>query len=183
MERNIDWTHSGRSEMTAKYESYSLTSNNILGKELELGKRASIMPYGGVKVMYGIRPTFSEKGLEALEVDGNDAWSVKPKAGVELKGEYPLNSRESWKLKGALDLSYEYELADFNEREYARLTAVEDNYHKLAKPEDEKGAFKTKATLGVEIEDRYGIFLTGEYKTGDVGKDDYRAGISLKAVF
>ncbi|MDR2879635.1 MAG: autotransporter domain-containing protein [Fusobacteriales bacterium] len=183
MERNINWTHSGRSEMTAKYESYSLTSNNILGKELELGKRASIMPYGGVKATYGIRPTFSEKGLEALEVDKNDAWSIKPRVGVELKGEYPLNSKESWKLKGMLDLSYEYELADFNEREYARLTAVEDKYHKLAKPEAEKGAFKTKATLGVEIEDRYGVFLTGEYKTGNVGKDDYRAGINLKAVF
>lgn len=183
MERNINWTHSGRSEMTAKYESYSLTSNNMFGKELELGKRASVMPYGGVKVMYGVRPTFSEKGLEALEVDGNDAWSVKPKVGVELKGEYPLNSKESWKLKGALDLSYEYELADFNEKEYVKLAAVEDNYHRVAKPEDEKGAFKTKATLGVEIEDRYGVFLTGEYKTGDGGKDDYRAGINLKAVF
>ena len=183
MERNIDWTHSGRSEMTAKYESYSMTSDNILGKELELGKRASIMPYGGVKVMYGIRPTFSENGLEALQIDGNDAWSVKPKAGVELKGEYPLGNKESWKLKGALDLSYEYELADFNEREYAKLTAVEDSYHRLAKPDEEKGAFKTRAALGVEIEDRYGVFLTGEYKTGESGKDDYRAGINLKAVF
>jgi hypothetical protein len=183
MERVIDWTHSGKSEMTANYESYSLTSNNILGKELELGKRASIMPYGGVKLMYGIRPTFSEKGLESLQVEGNDAWSVKPKAGVELKGEYPLGNKESWKLKGSLDLSYEYELADFNEREYARLTAVEDSYHKLSKPEEEKGSFKTKATLGVEIEDRYGVFVTGEYKTGSDGKDDYRAGINLKAVF
>jgi hypothetical protein len=185
MERNLDWTHSGRSEMTANYESYSLTSDNILGKELELGKRASIMPYGGVKVMYGVRPTFSEKGLESLEVDGNDAWSVKPRAGVELKGEYPLGNKESWKLKGSLDLSYEYELADFNEREYARLTAVEDSYHKLAKPEEEKGTFRTKAALGVEIEDRYGIFITGEYKLGDNShnKDDYRAGVMLKAVF
>ena len=183
MERNMDWANSAKSEMTAKYESYSLTSDNVLGKDLELGKRVSIMPYGGVKIMYGVRPTFSESGLEALQVDGNDAWSVKPRAGVEVKGEYPLGSKENWKLKGALDLSYEYELANFNEREYARLTAVEDTYHRLAKPEDEKGAFKTKATMGVEIEDRYGVFLSGEYKIGESRENDYRVGINLKAVF
>jgi energy-converting hydrogenase Eha subunit B len=39
-------------------------------------------------------------------------------------------------------------------------------------------------SIGVEVEDRYGIFLTGEYSTGnDVSENDYRAGVTLKAVF
>ena len=88
-----------------------------------------------------------------------------------------------WKLKGTLDLAYEYELADLNEREKARLTAIETDYHDLSKPMDEKGAFRSKASVGVEVENRYGIFLTGEYVVGNDNQDDYRAGVSLKAVF
>ena len=60
---------------------------------------------------------------------------------------------------------------------------METDYHKLSKPEEEKGVLSKKVIVGAEIEDRYGVFLSGEYKTGDTGKDDYRAGINLKAVF
>ena len=184
VDRNIDWPSPlERSEMNGTYETYSITSDNILGKEFVLGKKASIMPYGAFRAMYVKRPTFEEKGLEALEVEGNDAWSAKPRAGVELKGAIPLGSKTAWQLKGTLDLAYEYELADLNEREKARLIAIEDGYHKLSKPEDEKGTFRTKAAIGVEVEDRYGIFLTGEYSTGNDKENDYRAGVTLKAVF
>ena len=184
VDRNIDWpSPNSRSEMNGSYETYSITSDNILGKEFELGKKASIMPYGAFKAMYVTRPSFEEKGLERLEVEGNDAWSAKPRAGEELKGAVPLGANTAWQLKGTLDLAYEYELADLNEREKARLVTIEDEYHKLSKPEDEKGTFRTRAAIGVEVEDRYGLFLTGEYSTGNDKEDDYRAGVSLKAVF
>ena len=184
VDRNIDWpSPNSRSEMDGTYETYSITSDNILGKEFELGKKASIMPYGAFRAMYVTRPTFNESGLEALEVEGNDAWSAKPRAGVELKGAIPLGANTAWQLKGTLDFAYEYELADLNEREKARLVSIEDGYHKLSKPEDEKGTFRTRAAIGVEIEDRYGIFLTGEYSTGNDKENDYRAGATLKAVF
>ena len=39
------------------------------------------------------------------------------------------------------------------------------------------------AAIGAEVEDRYGIFLTGEYGIGNSDQDDYRAGVTLKAVF
>ena len=80
-------------------------------------------------------------------------------------------------------MSYNYELADYNEQESAKLTAIEDSYHKLAKPEKEKGTFSTKAAIGIEVEDRYGIFVNGEYRIGEGKDNDYRAGVTLKAVF
>ena len=182
VDRNIDWESPlKRSEMNGTYETYSITSDNILGKELELGKRVSVMPYGGLRGMYVMRPSFKESGLERLEIEGNEAWSVKPRAGLELKGSAPLGS--IWELKGSLDLAYEYELSDLNERERAKLISIEDGYHKLSKPQDEKGTFRTRASIGIEIEDRYGVFLTGEYKLGRDARDDYRAGVTLKAVF
>ena len=184
VDRNIDWGSSlGKSEMNGTYETYSITSDNILGKKFEIGKKTSIMPYGAFRAMYVTRPTFSESGLESLEVEGNDAWSVKPRAGLELSGSLPLGSKAVWQLKGTLDFAYEYELADLNEREKARLTAIESDYHKLAKPQDEKGTFRTKGMLGIAVEDRYGLFLTGEYSTGNNKEDDYRTGLILKAVF
>ncbi|MBP7979479.1 MAG: autotransporter domain-containing protein [Sebaldella sp.] len=184
VDRNIDWPSPlVRSEMNGTYETYSLTSDNILGKEFGLGKKASIMPYAAFRAMYVTRPAFDESGLESLEVEGNDAWSAKPRAGVELKGSVPLGAKSAWKLKGTLDLAYEYELADLNEREKARLTAIEDGYHELSKPQEEKGAFRTRAEIGVEVEDRYGVFITGEYLSGNDKEDDYRAGVTLKAVF
>ncbi|MCP1223577.1 autotransporter domain-containing protein [Sebaldella sp. S0638] len=184
IDRNIMWpTKDGKSEMSSRYEVYSISSDNILGKEVPLGKNASITPYGAIKAVYMTRPDFTEDGLESLEVEGNDAWSVKPRIGIELKGEIPLGTNAAWKLKGGIDLAYEYELADIDEREYARLTAIENDYHELSKPEDEKGAFRGRASMGVEAADRYGIFLTGEYVTGENDNEDYRAGVSLKAVF
>ncbi len=184
IDRNIDWPSPvGRSEMNGTYETYSVTLDNILGKEIPVGKKVSITPYGAFKAMYVTRPTFSESGLERLEVEGNDAWSAKPRAGVEFKAAVPLGSKTAWELKGALDLSYEYELAGLNEREYAKLIAVEDGYHKLSKPEEEKGTFRARASVGVEVTDRYGIFVTGEYGIGNKDQDDYRAGVTLKAVF
>ncbi|MCP1224032.1 autotransporter domain-containing protein [Sebaldella sp. S0638] len=182
-DRGLNWGNAENSTMKGSYETYNITSDNKLGKEISLGKRVNITPYGGIKAMYTTRPTFSESGLESLEVKGNDAWSIKPKVGVELKGEVPLGNNESWKLKGAVDIAYEYELGDLNEREYAKLTKVETDYHKLAKPEKDKGQIRTGASVGVEVEDRYGIFITGDYRTRNDNQDDYRVGITLKTVF
>ena len=91
--------------------------------------------------------------------------------------------KSAQQIKGALDLSYEYELANLNEQENARVTVFQDDYYKLGKPEEEEGRFRTKAIFGVEIEDRYGIFINGEYSIGNKKQEDYRAGVTLKAVF
>ena len=184
IDRNLDWpSPNSRSEMNGTYETYSITSDNILGKEISLGKNSSLTPYGGLRAMYVTRPTFSESGLEGLEVEGNDAWSVKPRAGLELQTAIPLGSKNGWQLKGKLDFAYEYELANLNEKEKARLIAIEDGYHDLAKPEEENGQFKTRAALGLEVNERYGIFINGEYTFGEHNQDEYRAGVTLKAVF
>ena len=70
-----------------------------------------------------------------------------------------------------------------NEREKARLTAIEDDYHKLSKPQNDKGTVTTKAAIGAEIENKYGIYLTGDYSLGEKDQDEYRVGVTLKAVF
>ncbi|MCP1225815.1 autotransporter domain-containing protein [Sebaldella sp. S0638] len=183
IDRNIVWSETGRSEMNGLYETYSMTSDNVLGKEVRTGKKVSLIPYGAFRAMYVTRPSFTEKGLESVKVHGNDAWSVKPRAGIEVDTSVPLGRKSEWKLKGKLDFAYEYEFLDLNEKEQAKLTAIETNYHDLAKPEREKGSFRGKALIGMEIEERYGVFLNGEYMAGSSKENDYRAGVTLKAVF
>ena len=69
VDRNIDWPVNGRSEMDGTFETYSLTLDNSLGKEFKIGKNSSVTPYGGLRAMYAVRPSFTESGLEALEVE------------------------------------------------------------------------------------------------------------------
>lgn len=180
IDRNIDWENS-KSEINGHYETYSVTLDNNIGREIELNKNNTLIPYAGLKLAYLVRPGFTEKGLEALQIQGNNSWNVKPEVGVEFKTS-TNEFKNGWKLKGTLDLSYGYELVD-NNSERARLTAIEDDHHNLATSRDENGTLKTKAIIGAEIEDKYGIFLTGEYLTGNSNKNDYKAGLTLKAVF
>ena len=63
------------------------------------------------------------------------------------------------------------------------MTLIEPDYHQLSKPEKEEGRFRTKGLVGVEVEDRYGVFLTGDYSIGNGDQDEYRAGLTFKAAF
>ena len=72
---------------------------------------------------------------------------------------------------------------DMNKQEKASLEVIEDGYHKLAKPADDKGKIKTSVMAGVELKDRYGVFVTGEYGIGNSNKEDYKVGLSFKASF
>ncbi len=70
-----------------------------------------------------------------------------------------------------------------NNQEKASLMLVEDNYHELAKPAEDKGKIKTSGYAGVELKGAYGVYVTGEYGIGDDNQEDYKIGLSLKAVF
>ena len=177
VKRNIEW-EDRKSVMNGEYQSYSFSSINRAGYKIN----KAVMPYAGFRVMYVTRPGFGETGTERLQIEGNDAWSVKPGAGIELKGG-TKPGKNGWVLKGLLDIAYEYELADLNVRERAKLTVIEDNYHDLVKPDKEKGVFKSKITVGAETGDKFGIFLTGSYEAGAGNNENYRIGINFKAAF
>ncbi len=183
-ERSIKWSVIGGkdSDLRGTYKTYNIGNNNIIGKEFRINDNFKITPYGALKLMYVLRQDFSENGQEALEVDGNDAFSIKPKLAVNLKTETLFGKTDKWKLTGLLDFGYEYELAGLNVQEKARVKEFEEDYHKLAKPENDKGQLNTRAAVGIEFEEKYGIFLSGEYMTGN-NKEDYKAGIDFKVSF
>ena len=183
IDRNIDWKDGNKkSELNGHYETYSITVDNKLQREYEINRSNSIIPYAGLKLGYLNRPTFTERGTESLTVKGTDLWEVQPNVGIEFKTSTKELNSAGLKLKASADVSYGYELVDSN-TEKAKLRVAEDHYHDLATPKNSDGTLKTKAVIGAEIEDRYGVFLTGEYLTGNSAKNDYKVGITLKAVF
>ena len=182
-DRTMSWYDKTNSNLKADYNVYGVTSLNEIGKDFDLGKNVKVTPYTGVELGYMTRESFEEKGgPEKLKVEGNDGYSVKPSVGVRIEAEKNLGNTE-WKIKSNVGAAYEYELGDMNKQEKASLEVIEDGDHKLAKPADDKGKIKTTAMVGVELKDRYGVFVTGEYGIGNGNKEDYKVGLSFKASF
>ena len=167
--------------------SYGVSLDNTLLKEFELNKVLKISPLLSLDFGYQyLDKVKEESSVSALEIDSNNAYSIKPGAGIRVDSNIPLGSRSAWELKSALEVKYEYELGEAQPEETARLQSFGETY-KLAKPAEDKGELKLKGMLGVEVTDRYGIFITGEYGKAfnEVTKDgeSYKVGVTLKAVF
>ena len=186
VDRNIDWSDSVE-KLDDKYMSYGVSLDNTLLREFQVNKAFKISPLFSFDLGYQYLDKVKEKSsISALEIDSNNAYSVKPGAGVRIEGNTGLGNKEGWELKSALELKYEYELGDSQPEETAQLTLFGETY-KLAQPAEDKGELVLKAMLGMEATDRYGIFLTGEYGKAfnEVTKDgeSYKIGVTLKAVF
>ena len=102
---------------------------------------------------------------------------------MELETAAYFGNFESWKLKVNVGVGYEYELGDTNRAERASLDSISDEKFELGKSSDDRGEFVTNGVFGIEYQDRYGIFLTGKYKTAGNDEEDYQVGINIKAAF
>jgi hypothetical protein len=183
-DRTVNWSEGTKTDLNSNYNVYGVSLLNELGKEIEINKNTKITPYAGLELGYMKHPDFEEKGgAESLRVDSNDAYSIKPNIGVRLDGEKELGAASGWKVKGNIGIGYEYELGNMNNQEKAALSAIEEGYHDLAKPSEDKGKIKTSGYAGVELKGTYGIYITGEYGRGQDNQEEYKVGISLKAVF
>ena len=183
-ERSITWYDKSKSDFKSEYNVYGINSKNRIEKEYDLGKSVKVTPYTGLDLGYMTHEGFKEKGgAESLELESNNGYSVKPNIGVRLEGEKALGKGTEWKIKGNIELGYEYELGNMTKQERGSVSLLEEGYHKLSQPSEDKGKIKTGGMLGVELQDRYGIFLTGEYGTGSGNKSEYKAGVSFKASF
>ena len=80
-------------------------------------------------------------------------------------------------------VGYEYELGETNRTEKASLENISDKKFDLGKSVEDKGKFITNGGVGVEYQDRYGIFVTGKYKTAGNDEEDYQVGVNFKAAF
>ena len=183
-DRSMSWYDGTKSDMKSDYNVYGVSSLNEVGKDFEIGRNVKLTPYTGLELGYMSHEGFEEDGgAEKLKVESNDAYSIKPSIGLRLEAEKKFGTNADWKVKGNIGTAYEYELGDMNKQEKASLSTIETGYHKLAQTEEDKGKIKINGIIGVELKDRYGIFLTGEYGIANDSREDYKVGVSFKASF
>ena len=185
VDREVEWNGWNNSNLNAEYMAYGVTLLNEVTKDLEAGKNFKIKPYAGLELGYMFHTDFEESGgSERLKVKENDDYSVKPNAGIRFEVMKDFGANSDWTTKMSLDFGYEYELGEMNNQETVSLTALgNDNYYNLAKPAEDKGRFKVRGLAGIDLKERYGVYITGEYGKGEKSQSDYKLGLSLKAEF
>ena len=171
-EGNISWNEMKRRyvslgtvyENKADYNSYGFAVKNELSKTYQLNDMFTFKPYGALKIGFGKFTDIKEKNSTlGLEIKGNDYYSFKPMAGIELGLSVPVGTAA--KFKAGLGLGYEHELGKIenNENEAKFINAANSWKLKGVKGED-KGGLKSELKAGFET-GNYNIYLTGGYNT------------------
>ena len=194
---NIEWTLSGDGfvsqndikrrfiigndiyENRADYNAYGFAVRNELGKTFRIGKNVTIKPYAALKLGYGRFSKIREKdGTMAIEVSGNDYYSIKPMAGLEFGFAVPVSS--SARFTAILGLGYEHELGKVeNNVNEARFINGTNSWKLRSKKEEVRGNLKTDIKAGFEA-GNFGVYLTGGHNTK--GKNSH-VGVNLGVSF
>ena len=183
-DREIDWNRGVVSEMSGDYNTYGVTLLNEIAKDIEIGKNTKIIPYAGLKMEYGYHSDIKESGdSERLNVEQNDYYSIKPNAGLEFETAKYFGDHKNWKIKMNIGVGYEYEFGDTNSTERAGFDTISSEKFDFGESGEDKGKFITNGGVGIEFQDRYGIFMTGKYKTAGSKEEDYQLGLNLKISF
>ena len=166
----------------ANYVSYGIGITNEIAKEFGsvTGSGFSYKPYASVRVEYGRFTDIEEKGDMALEVKGNDYYSIRPEIGMQVKYSQPVFSGKTNFVAG-FGVAVENELGKIGDAENkARISGVYGNYYKLkGEKENRKGNLKTDLSIGLDNR-RIGFAINVGY---DTKGENLRGGISFRGMF
>ena len=162
------------------YNSYGAAAKAEVSKEFRVNETTSVRPYASIKAEYGRFNDIKEKtGEMRLDVEGNDYYSVKPEAGVEVK--YKKHFAKKATFVTTVSLGYENELgkvADVNNR--ARVAFTEADWFKMRSEKDNRrGNFKADINIGIENQ-RVGFTLNAGY---DRKGQNIRGGIGIRVIY
>ena len=162
------------------YNSYGAAAKAEVSKEFRVNETTSVRPYASIKTEYGRFNDIKEKtGEMRLDVEGNDYYSVKPEAGVEVK--YKKHFAKKATFVTTVSLGYENELgkvADVNNR--ARVAFTEADWFKMRSEKDNRrGNFKADINIGIENQ-RVGFTLNAGY---DTKGQNIRGGIGIRVIY
>ncbi len=162
------------------YNSYGAAAKAEVSKEFRVNETTSVKPYASIKAEYGRFNDIKEKtGEMRLDVEGNDYYSVKPEAGVEVN--YKKHFAKKATFVTTVSLGYENELgkvADVNNR--ARVAFTEADWFKMRSEKDNRrGNFKADINIGIENQ-RVGFTMNTGY---DTKGQNIRGGIGIRVIY
>ena len=166
-------------EAKSDYTTYGAALKNEIGKGFRTSERTSIRPYGALNMEYGRYSGIDEEGPMALELKGNDYFSVQPEAGISFNYKHPIGVKSHF--RAGLTAAYTNEIGKVNDvKNKAKLKGTTTDYYELrGDKEDRKGNGKFDLNIGVD-NTRFGVTLNGGYDTK--GKN-VRGGIGFRVIY
>ena len=173
------WIVDDTFEAKSDYTTYGVALKNEIGKDFRTSERTSIRPYGALNLEYGRYSNIKENGPMALEVKGNDYFSVQPELGVAFNYSQPVGVKSHF--KASLTAAYTNELGEVNDvRNKARLKGTTADYYELrGDKEDRKGNGKFDLNIGFD-NTRFGVTVNAGY---DTKGENIRGGIGFRAIY
>ena len=173
------WIVDDTFEAKSDYTTYGVALKNEIGKDFRTNERTSIRPYGALNLEYGRYSNIKEDGPMALEVKGNDYFSVQPELGVAFNYSQPVGVKSHF--KASLTAAYTNELGEVNDvRNKARLKGTTADYYELrGDKEDRKGNGKFDLNIGFD-NTRFGVTVNAGY---DTKGENIRGGIGFRAIY
>lgn len=173
------WVVDDTYEAKGDYNIYGVALKNEIGKTIRTTEKTSIRPYGLLNMEYGKYSNIKESGPMALEIKGNDYFSVKPEAGLAFNFKQTLGARSNLKIN--VTAAYENELGKLNNvQNKARFRGTQSEYYNLhGDKENRKGNGKFDLNLGWD-NTLFGITVNAGYDT--TGKN-FRSGIGFRAIY
>ena len=173
------WIVDDTFEAKSDYTTYGVALKNEIGKDFRTSERTSIRPYGALNLEYGRYSNIKEDGPMALEVKGNDYFSIQPELGVAFNYSQPVGVKSHF--KASLTAAYTNELGEVNDvRNKARLKGTTADYYELrGDKEDRKGNGKFDLNIGFD-NTRFGVTVNAGY---DTKGENIRGGIGFRAIY
>ena len=173
------WIVDDTFEAKSDYTTYGVALKNEVGKAFRTSERTSIRPYGALNLEYGTYSGIKEEGPMALELKGNDYFSVQPELGISFNYNQPVGLKSHF--KASLTAAYTNEVGKVNDvKNKAKLKGTTTDYYELrGDKEDRKGNGKFDLNIGVD-NTRFGVTLNGGYDTK--GKNA-RGGIGFRIIY
>ena len=173
------WIVDDTFEAKSDYTTYGVALKNEIGKDFRTSERTSIRPYGALNLEYGRYSDIKEDGPMALEVKGNDYFSVQPELGVAFNYSQPVGVKSHF--KASLTAAYTNELGEVNDvRNKAKLKGTTADYYELrGDKEDRKGNGKFDLNIGFD-NTRFGVTVNAGY---DTKGENIRGGIGFRAIY
>ena len=166
-------------EAKSDYSTYGVALKNEIGKDFRTSARTSIRPYGALSMEYGRYSNIKEKGPMALELQGNDYFSVQPELGVSFNYTQPVGVKSQF--TASLTAAYTNELGKVNDvRNKARLKGTTADYYELrGDKEDRRGNGKFDLNIGFD-NTRFGVTFNAGY---DTKGSNVRGGLGFRAIY
>jgi len=166
-------------EAKSDYSTYGVALKNEIGKDFRTSARTSIRPYGALSMEYGRYSNIKEKGPMALELQGNDYFSVQPELGVSFNYTQPVGVKSQF--TASLTAAYTNELGKVNDvRNKARLKGTTADYYELrGDKEDRRGNGKFDLNIGFD-NTRFGVTFNAGY---DTKGSNVRGGLGFRVIY